>query len=274
MNMPRRSAAGLSLIELMVAMLIGTLLVLGLVQVFSASRTAYQLSEALARTQENGRFALDYLQRDIRMVGHSAALTIKRARRFPVLSLPIWPLVVRSIMCFHPWLSKQCAGHRRGSELQWSATIGGQRHPGAAVSGRQWRPITLIAPKGGTGPGGSVSVDPAKWSPADQDGVTTPQMFGVADCSFADVFQASGVNSATGVVTAPDTVDLARYTSSPAGQAVLYRADTVVYYVATGAGGGPSLFRKRYTAANTGTTEELVEGNREPANCAMARTRP
>ena len=62
--------AGVSLIELMVALLIGSLLVLGLVEVFAASRTAYQLSTGLARVQENGRFAMEYLQRDLRMAGH------------------------------------------------------------------------------------------------------------------------------------------------------------------------------------------------------------
>src|SRR5690606_38678649 len=61
---------GLSLIELMIALVIGTVLMIGIIQVFSSSRAAYQLSEGVARAQENGRFALDYLQRDIRMAGH------------------------------------------------------------------------------------------------------------------------------------------------------------------------------------------------------------
>lgn len=70
---PRR-AAGLSLVELMIALLISTILVLGLVQVFSASRAAYQLSQGIARNQENGRFALDFLSRDLRMAGHAGCV--------------------------------------------------------------------------------------------------------------------------------------------------------------------------------------------------------
>jgi len=70
----RRQAAGLSLIELMIALLIGTILVMGLVQVFSASRSAYQLSQGIARNQENARFALDFLSRDLRMVGHAGCV--------------------------------------------------------------------------------------------------------------------------------------------------------------------------------------------------------
>lgn len=69
-----RHATGLSLVELMIALLISMILVLGLVQVFSASRAAYQLSQGIARNQENGRFALDFLSRDLRMAGHAGCV--------------------------------------------------------------------------------------------------------------------------------------------------------------------------------------------------------
>lgn len=70
----RRHQAGLSLIELMIAITIGLILILGLVQVFSASSAAYRLSQGVARNQENARFSLDFLQRDIRMAGHAGCV--------------------------------------------------------------------------------------------------------------------------------------------------------------------------------------------------------
>lgn len=74
MSGSRRDASGLSLIELMIAMVIGLVLMLGLLRVFAASREAARMSEGLSRVQENGRFALDYLQRDLRMVGHMGCI--------------------------------------------------------------------------------------------------------------------------------------------------------------------------------------------------------
>lgn len=68
------AAAGLSLIELMIALLISSILLIGVIQVFAASRTAYQLSQGIARNQENGRFAMDFLTRDIRMAGHAGCV--------------------------------------------------------------------------------------------------------------------------------------------------------------------------------------------------------
>jgi len=59
------AARGFSLVELMVALLIGLIISIGVVQIFGATRATYQLDEALARAQENGRFALEFLTQDM-----------------------------------------------------------------------------------------------------------------------------------------------------------------------------------------------------------------
>jgi len=61
---------GVTLIELMIATALTSFLLLGLIQVFSASRLAYQSTTGLARVQEGSRFSTEILQRDIRMAGH------------------------------------------------------------------------------------------------------------------------------------------------------------------------------------------------------------
>jgi len=61
---------GFSLVELMVSVLLGLLLTAGILQVFSGNSQAYRFHEALSRVQENGRFALDELTREIRMAGY------------------------------------------------------------------------------------------------------------------------------------------------------------------------------------------------------------
>lgn len=66
---PAFRQSGVSLVELMIAVALSAFLLLGLVQVFSASRLAYQSTTGLARVQEGSRFAVDFLQRDIRMAG-------------------------------------------------------------------------------------------------------------------------------------------------------------------------------------------------------------
>jgi type IV pilus assembly protein PilW len=66
----RRRAAGLTLIELMVALAIGSLLMIGAVTVFVQSRATFRVSDSVARLQENGRYVLDRLEPDVRMAGY------------------------------------------------------------------------------------------------------------------------------------------------------------------------------------------------------------
>jgi type IV pilus assembly protein PilW len=66
--------SGMTLIELMVALGIGAFLMLGAMTVFMQSRTTFRITESVSRLQENGRFALDALEPDIRMA-HYYGLT-------------------------------------------------------------------------------------------------------------------------------------------------------------------------------------------------------
>lgn len=61
---------GVSLIELMVALVIGLFLILGAVTVYNQSRNAYRASEGVARLQETARLAMDVIETDIRMANY------------------------------------------------------------------------------------------------------------------------------------------------------------------------------------------------------------
>lgn len=58
---------GLSLVELMVALVISLFLTAGVIQLFIGSKQTYNLHDASSRIQENGRFAIQTMARDIRM---------------------------------------------------------------------------------------------------------------------------------------------------------------------------------------------------------------
>jgi type IV pilus assembly protein PilW len=60
-------AHGLSLIELMVAMVLGLVLVAGAAKVYVGGRRSHDLNESVARMQESARFALAVLEPDIRL---------------------------------------------------------------------------------------------------------------------------------------------------------------------------------------------------------------
>ena len=72
MSSPR---SGFGLIELMVALALGMLVVLGMTQLFASSREAYLGQQSSAMLQEDARFVLSKLAREIRMAGMLGCLS-------------------------------------------------------------------------------------------------------------------------------------------------------------------------------------------------------
>ncbi|MBT8130925.1 MAG: PilW family protein [Gammaproteobacteria bacterium] len=74
MNKPgSATACGFSLIELMVALAISSVLLLGLSSIFVSSSQSRTVQTALAGIHETGRFGLDQMSRHIRMTGSRSA---------------------------------------------------------------------------------------------------------------------------------------------------------------------------------------------------------
>lgn len=65
-----RAQAGLSLIELMVAMVIGSFLILGVTQIFISNQKSYLFQQGQVGNQENGRFALAILSQELVKAGY------------------------------------------------------------------------------------------------------------------------------------------------------------------------------------------------------------
>ncbi len=322
--MTGRNARGVSLIELMVALLIGTILVLGLVEVFAASRTAYQLSTGLARVQENGRFALDFLRRDLRMAGHLGCVN-DQARFLPESVTSSRPALVST---FLTTVQQQAGDYtlplaRRplrfdlgvegydaringgGGATQSGAAVALTTTPAMAAAANEWQPALpaqlFTALRGPAGPVSDpirnsdiivlryfnpVGAQVTSFAPGTPavirfppshaarltEGVSSsPGLFGISDCMTAAVFQAQSFDATTGQVGMDNTAsDLNQsgflgQQTFVTGQAMLYRAETIVYYVGLNSDNNPALYRLRYslapnTNALTANREEMVEG--------------
>jgi len=311
-----RKAAGLSLIELMIAMVIGLILLMGLVQVMSASRAAYQLSTGVARTQENARFAVDFLQRDLRMAGHMGCVNDQShmapespgstdasrqgmnlwfltkaqrdARTFTALSGDTYPL--RFDMGVQGF-EAQNTGPKdsvtltdgtpvAGNANQWVPALPAQVAALSPIPGSDIVVIRYLSRDGVPAALASTSATDYTITPeaygSSVSTVDSSGMFALADCQQASVFAADSIDAA-GVITASvnglnksGLVGDEWSFESTQNKPMLYRAETVVYYVGIGSGQNvdgtkaPSLFRARAIASGGKVdftqNEELVEG--------------
>lgn len=63
--------AGMTIVEIMIALTISLILMAGVIQIFISSKSTYRMQDESARIQENGRFAAEFMARDIRMAGYT-----------------------------------------------------------------------------------------------------------------------------------------------------------------------------------------------------------
>ena len=68
---------GMTLIELMIAMILGLILIAGVLYVFLGSSKTFRTSDALARVQENGRFGLEAISGDLRMISYTGCVSMQ-----------------------------------------------------------------------------------------------------------------------------------------------------------------------------------------------------
>ncbi|MBT5219423.1 MAG: prepilin-type N-terminal cleavage/methylation domain-containing protein, partial [Woeseia sp.] len=61
---------GMTLVELLVTLAIGSFLMIGAVQIYSQSRQAFVINESIARVQETAQFAMDTVEADLRMASN------------------------------------------------------------------------------------------------------------------------------------------------------------------------------------------------------------
>lgn len=73
-SLTRVAQRGFSLVEMMIAMTVGLVLLTGMIAVFSGNKRSSDMNAAMANIQENARFALSQIARDIRMSGYQGCM--------------------------------------------------------------------------------------------------------------------------------------------------------------------------------------------------------
>ena len=230
----RRSQTGISLVEVMIAMLIGLILLSGVIQVFTSARLSNRVQEATARMQETGRMALEVISRDVRMADFwGCASDVDN--------------VVNHLDTGGSGFIDFGAGGIAGTE------------------GASGAPDTLVL-RGGANVG--LGLQPP-YGPQTSAGLNIPTGNGleqedivfIADCESADVFQITNTDTDTsGVIghTTVGSVDPGNVNSSDpscpganahclskiyAADASVFLATQVTYFIGTGSEGEPALFR-------------------------------
>jgi type IV pilus assembly protein PilW len=244
------SQRGLTLVELMVALVMGLVLLGGVVTVFVANKETYRVQDALARVQENGRFSLSLLTRELRTSGLMGCSTLKplskprntvrdgslfpAGSRFAEYERPVDGFEAISTSAWSPALDTQFAS------LATQPTGGNDVLLVRVVDGNEERVAThaattapLVLQANSRLQAGDVAI--------------------VSDCEGAAVFQVTGVSG----TTVTHNVDLGKQFPSAATVAEVQEVRNTTYYVApSNVSAEPALWR--WDGINA--AQEMAEG--------------
>jgi type IV pilus assembly protein PilW len=254
------SQRGFSVIELMVAMTLGLLVIGSVSALLVNSRKNYIVQDSVARLQENARFAMHVIKRDLRMAGYFGC---------------------------HDSVA-HVFNHVNGDD----STLYGATLPleGFEQGGSKWYPSNSTSRVSEMLPGtDAITIRYAEGGDANQvlepympnesaalhipvgNGLDVGDIVAVTDCSSTDIFQITGPTQPDGT----GTINHNTGTGSPGnatkplsktyeGDAFIMRLRAYRYFIGTGASGHPALFREALKLTGAGVTsiaaEELVEG--------------
>ncbi|MCX7098888.1 MAG: PilW family protein [Methylococcales bacterium] len=273
---------GMTLVELLIAMLLGVFLTGGLIQIFVGSQQTYRMQESLSRLQENGRFAIDFLSRDIRMAGYrgcssGVSLTIgfnPGGNYLYDFSVFIKGFEATSIDTWSPGVNMPDMDDMTAAAGTINSPTGGSD----VVTVRRADDKGFVLASNIT-PADNLGLDAAASSPnlsADTDnfkaagflnsnGVNKCATAVISDCNVAGVVSADvfKISKISGTILEHKVSGCADPNNSSASlaQAYLqgaqvYPINTITYYVSQNPGNHPALYRR----IGTNKAEEVVEG--------------
>lgn len=290
------SMQGLTLIELMIALVITSLILLALTRVFVSTRVTYQTDEGLARLQENARFAIQFITHDLRMVGYTGCMGEPKdpTKVIGLLNPPALPFDFMT-----PVQGFDAIGPVAGSPYTlppiYPPTAISSTNPGLDVNLAPWGAVggsdvlVLRFQNGDAAPVDRTLTDDNQIAVIRPHNIQANQVVMVSDCSQAVIVQVTGVanagpvdmlqhgaagtpgNSCAAWGACPGSARKPRkcaklgepstYYFCEGAQVAQYR--TVTYFI--GPGGPdlarvPALYRVVFDESGVAQAEELVEG--------------
>lgn len=273
---------GLSLIELMIALVVGLILIAGVLSIFMSSRKSYGINTAVGQIQEHGRFALDFIRHNTRMAGYlSCGVSGVNFANY------LDPVAAASL----PYnFSNTITGLEYTNTAPGNTYTIASENPAPAASTSAWTPglalslplngpdyaipgsdvLAMSMSQGSMNPGYVVSVAPTSFVINSDPGISpSNNILVVSNCVNTVILHASGPPSgAAPAITIPATTGgpspadtVASIPPSLVG-AQVGTAQVVVFYVGEGADGAPALFQATTSPASASgfQLQEIVPG--------------
>ena len=251
--------AGISMVEILIALVISLFLLGGIVQVYLANKTTYRFTESLARVQENGRFAIEFMVQDLRLAGFFGCAVYDPEDPENIVN-NLDPDGTGYDAALHDFVLGGVIEGTDGDGLNGSDSV--------TLRGSKPGQLSVVPP---------FNVNKSADIFVNANSIVNPNdVVMVSNCRGADIFQVtnatqSGTSNKMAVVHNTGTGSPGNYnpdncqggiahclSQSYGADAALFRLQSVTYSIALGASGEPALWR-----SENGVNLELIEGVEE-----------
>jgi type IV pilus assembly protein PilW len=261
--------SGITVVEILVGLALSLIILAGVMHIFINNKQTYRVQEAFARLQENGRFAMNFITKDLRMAGYvgcggKVANPENRADYYPPSTDPDIDHGDGIEDQVGNFFASGLEGFQTGDlplALSDALTLSASDVvPGTDIVRIKRAASTGVRLKGNmTSVNANIQLDAATAAGVFQE---FDYLF-ISDCEAADIFVANNVSSGatTTTIAHPESTNIGNFLSKPYQQdAEVYKFLSTTYYVGYNVAGEPALFRQTMGNAASMNVEEIVEG--------------
>ena len=264
MNPIRKKNPGFTLVELLIAMVLGLVVVGGGLYMFSGIVQSSVVNQSVSSLQSNGRFAIDLIGRDVRSAGYIGCVSDKTGALNVKISNP--PTTDLGDTAITGYFVQTPTNWSPGNPDSYTAPTGaGKPVPGTYALGVQYAQFPGYKLQTSmSSASGSMVLDRN-----DDITIETGQAMVISDCTSADLFRASNPNNGTTSMTMSTGASLTKAYSMPEFAPESTRVMpfiSTLFYVGdtqrtTSRGDSVySLFAHSYPYTSDSDLVELVEG--------------
>lgn len=255
----RKYQQGMTLIEIMIALLIGAFLLGGVIQIFVNTKQTYRMQEGLSRMQENGRFAMEFLSKDIRMAGFMGCSSSSPPN---VIIDPKNPNPNPTPSTLNSGSARAVFGNDNVANNWNNSACSGSN---SCIAGTDAITYFFGGSCGGNLTGNMASENAnIQISNSNTCNFSQYDVVIISDCSSTDIFIATTVSGGIGIETiahASNQNTDNKLSKAYGPDAEVYKFNSTTYFIRAGASGQPALWRlDNSTAVGGSNPVELIEG--------------
>ena len=253
----KHNLSGFSIVEIMVGLVISSILMAGIIDIYISNKQTYRMQEALSQVQENGRAAIDLLAQDVRMAGYQGCANIKSTEPLTYLTSGVPDFTLATVIGGHTFDGSSWTPSLPATRLTSAHAVKANTDVLTVTRASSCSQDLSTAVAAGSS---SITLVGARTCP-----IKAGDYFMISDCGGSEIFKSNSVTWGSNQTTLATTNGalIRSYSNQNTGNrgiARVMRLTSADYFISENAVGIPILRRNELDGNSGYTNTPLLEG--------------